>query len=149
MQSSHPDIDVPSSENMHEMLCLSANITYREGFIRHTIQNISINKIIKKYTRSNVTYINDFIDFVKENILKKYDNLNEIQIEIIEIGYMNRFYPYHQLILSVIDILYEKYIPPKYRPNLDDLLLVLIYHKENLIFNGIISTCKKHKEMTL
>lgn len=89
-------------------------------------QKIIINRQYTiKFKNENI-YINYMINHIKDVILRKYNNLNHIQIKI-EI--FNKYNHIHQFIINTLLKLYNIDFIHKNR-----LILICIYENNNLIF---------------
>ena len=81
---------------------------------------------IYKFKNENL-HINNIIDYIKDNIIKNYPNLNNIKIKI---ELFNKNSPIHKFIIDIINRLNINLY------QYDRLILIYIYNNDDIIFVG-------------
>jgi hypothetical protein len=115
------------------MELINAKIKYMLINKTFVINNIDIEqRYIIKFKNENI-YINYVINYIKDNIIKKYSDLKHIKIHI-EI--FNRDNYIHQFIVYAMNKIHNKL---SYNNRYNRLIIIYIYENDNLIFIGNVN----------
>lgn len=124
---------------MNKILLCECDANYKSYtyFWQEYIELIDIINVKKKFIecRSIDRYIHIILDTIKDNILRKFSNLNKLKINISKIEKNNI---YHNFVLSVLNLMLFKN-ELLIDMNLDKLLFVMIWNGKKLVFITIIN----------
>jgi len=81
---------------------INCNVYYRPGFLDHDVERLENihHEII--YFKSADHYIKEFIDYIKQNVIKQYPNLSliKIQVNVLDNGNI-----WHRLFVTVSNMI--------------------------------------------
>jgi hypothetical protein len=80
-------------------------------------------------------YIKHFVDYIKENIIRKFKNLNLLEIEI---NTLNKNKIFHRFIVTISNMIRDL-LNQKEKINLYDTLCIIIKYDNNIEFIGSIN----------
>lgn len=63
--------------------CVSCKVKYKIGWLDYDIEKIDNIIAEKKYFKNSNDYIWSFIEHIKENVIKKCKNLNQVSIQLL------------------------------------------------------------------
>jgi hypothetical protein len=121
------------AEHLSSKIIYEYNPSFIEGFEIKSIEEVKRELI---YCKNEEEYIRSFIEFIKENIIRQFNNLNKIRINISIIDIDNII---HNIIIKVYHMI-TKILNLKIKNiNFYKSIFVIIYYEEKQIFLGGIN----------
>ena len=114
---------------------VKSKVTYKFGFLEHDLMKVEDlhNEIC--YCKNTVEYIKRFVEFIKENVVRKYKYLYGITFTVETFDKNNIL---HRLIVNVVDLLKEL-LRIKHEINLYESVVVNVYYGNKHVFMGQIN----------
>jgi hypothetical protein len=113
---------------------VSCKVKFRRGWTNYNIDSISDVYMEHKFFKNSNHYILSFIDYMKENILKKCQNLNNVTIELLTYDKDNIL---HQLIVTV-SLFIKDFLKLKHQSNFKKSVFVVVCDDNIILFTGVI-----------
>lgn len=121
------------AERLSSKINWEYNYSVLEGF---KIKSIEVLKRELVYCKNEEAYIKSFIEFIKENIIRQFNNLNKIQIKLSILDKNNIF---HNIIIKVYHMMNEILNLKIKNINFYKSIFVIIYYEGKQIFLGSIN----------
>lgn len=110
------------------------NKDYSNSYKINTIEKIERELF---YCKSEIDYMKKFIEILKDNVIKKVSNINNLQIKL---GIFDKNNIYHTLfILAVNELSKILSLPDLVQKYFTKTIFIIIYYKNNCIFSGGLS----------
>ena len=113
---------------------LTCNVHYKETFLDYQVNKITNIKNEKEYYINDIQYIKRFIEFIKQNIIKKLPNLNLVKVELNIYDKDNLL---HSFIIKITNIICELQ-NIKLKLNLNKMIFVNIKYDNHVVFLSLI-----------
>ena len=114
--------------------CVSCKVKYSVGWLDYDIEKIDDIIKEKRYFKNTNHYILYFIEHIKENVIKKCKNLNQVRIELLVYDKDNIL---HRFIVSVSNFI-RCFLKQKQTCCFKKSVFVCVLYESNLVFTGII-----------
>jgi hypothetical protein len=113
---------------------LSCNVNYKKGYIDYEV--IKLNDIKKeiKYFKNTNTYFSYIIDYIKNNVIKHYPNLNLVKIQLNIFDKNNII---HRFIIKISNMI-QDILNYKEKIFLCKSIIIYITYENKIIFAGLI-----------
>ena len=113
--------------------CVSCKVNYSAGWLDYNIDKIHDINVKQIYFKNSNHYILSFIEHIKENVIKKCKNLNQVTIELLSYDKDNIL---HRFIVSVSNFIRD--FLKQHNCCYKKSVFVGIIYESKIVFTGII-----------
>jgi hypothetical protein len=121
------------AEHLSSKVRWEYNYSVKEGFKISSIEDVKRELI---YCKNEEQYIKSFIEFIKENIIRQFNDLNKIQIKLSILDDNNII---HNIIIKVYHMMTKILNLKITNINFYKSIFVIIYYEGKQIFLGSIN----------
>jgi len=114
--------------------CVSCKVKYKVGWLDYDIEKIDDIIAEKRYFKHSNDYIRSFIEHIKDNVIKKCKNLNQVRIELLVYDKDNIL---HRMIVSVAKFISD-FLKQKHNGSFKKSVFVCVTYESKLVFTGVI-----------
>jgi hypothetical protein len=111
---------------------IQCNVVYKLGFIEY--QDIRVEDIDEEiqYCRDTKEYIQRFVEFIKDNVIRKYKDLDKIRIRVKCFDKQNSI---HRFVATIADII-KQLLHIQDNIEMYKSILVYVFYGEERVFVG-------------
>ena len=113
----------------------SCKVYYKPGLFDHSVERLENIQHEIRHLKTFDQYIHNFIDFIKQNVIKKVPNLHLLQISLNIFDSNNIL---HRLIVTVTNMLHD-ILKLKVRVGYEKSVFVIVTYEDKPLFVGGIN----------
>ena len=114
---------------------MQCNVVYKLGFIEY--QDIRVEDLQEEiqYCRDIKDYIQRFVEFIKDNVIRKYKDLDKIRIRVKLFDKQNSI---HRFVAAIADII-KQLLQIQDNIEMYKSILVYVFYGEERVFIGHVN----------
>ena len=114
---------------------VSCRVYYKSGFFDYEVSKLDDIKQELEYYKNTDAYIKGFIDYIKQNVIKKVKNLNLVKIEL---AIFDKDVILHRLIITVANMI-KDILKCKEKIDFYKSVIVFVKYENEIVFMGNIN----------
>jgi hypothetical protein len=114
---------------------VSCSVYYKSGFLDYEVAKLDNIQQELEYYKNTDAYIKGFIDYIKQNVIKKVKNLNSVKIEL---AIFDKDVILHRLIITVANMI-KDILKCKEKIDFYKSVIVRVQYENETVFMGNIN----------